>query len=1119
MIPLVVRSHGSLMWGTSAPEDLVVAARQHGYRRVALTDTDNLYGLWPFLQACREQDVAPIVGAELTEPGSHRRVVCLVENDDGYRNLCRLITRRHCKKNFALVQDVPALAIGLFVLVPGADLLAPFHEAGVSVAAALPRRPSQSAAKARAEARRLGVPAVAVPSSFFLVPGDHDLHRLLRAIARNTSLSRLESNDVAPADAWLAPPAHYQQRFEVWPETLAASDEVAERLTFTGPKLGLVMPPWTDPSGRASCEVLRERTYVGARKRYGTELHETVVDRIEYELATIERMGFSTYFLVVEEIVKRSPRICGRGSGAASIVAYSLGITNVCPVKFNLYFERFLNPGRKDPPDIDVDFAWDERDAAIASVLDEFRAHSAMVACFANFQPRMAIRETAKVFGLTDAEIGQVSKRLPWFWREVGNDDIAWEAGRLCRPRTVAGGDGNPPRVPMANDLIERLRDLPEMKDLDFPEPWPEILQLAQRLIGIPRHISVHPGGVVITPEPIDSYVPVEIAPKGVPIIQWEKDSTESAGLVKIDLLGNRSLAVIRDAVANVRANGIAFDESRWEPEDDLATQASIAAGTTMGCFYIESPATRLLQQKARRGDYEHVVIHSSIIRPAANKWIHEYLRRLHGGAWQPIHPLLDGVLDDNYGIMVYQEDVAKAAMALAGFDHVEADGLRKVMSKKDRAKRLPDYLRRFIAGARARGVSTEQIEAVWEMILSFDGYSFCKPHSASYARVSFQAAYLKTHFPAEFMAAVISNQGGFYSIAAYVSETRRLSVRVLPPDVNHSEILWQGNSRGERRASLDADHRARPSEASGGVGGGQGPRVWEPAQGSHIKIPTMRVGWLTLHHLSTETRSRIVANRPYRDLVDFLERVRPDEEEARVLVHARAFDGLSSGLPAAESHKAQLWQIAAWRKVAAQRKSADLFTRASDIPRPSLDPDDPQARLHEEMRALGFLCDVHPMSLLSKNPERVLTNSRDELRQAKPVGAHAPCAATVNGKHVVKAKDLPRFAGRRVRCAGFLVTGKVVATIQGEPMEFITFEDETGLMECTFFPETYRRFCHMLDHQRPYFIEGKVEEDYGAFTITVDAVSRIELTERHANEEAADRDIRESGRSPDADF
>jgi error-prone DNA polymerase len=996
MIPLVVRSHASLGWGTSPPERLPVVARQHGYRRIALTDTDNLYGLWPFLEACREEDITPIVGAELSLPDSHHRVVCLVENDEGYRNLCRLITRRHCQEKFSLACDVPELAAGLYLLVPSVELLAPLHEAGVTVAAALPRRPSQHAAHVRSEARRLGVPAVAVPSSFFLDAGEHELHRLLRAIARNTSLSRLKSGDVAPPDAYLASPADYERRFDIWPEVLAASDAVAERLTFTGPKFGLVMPPWQDDAGRPSHAILRERAYQGARNRYGSDLHETVVDRIEHELCTIEQMGFSTYFLVVQEIVKRSPRICGRGSGAASIVAYCLGITNVCPVKFNLYFERFLNPGRKDPPDIDVDFAWDERDAAIATVLEAFRGHSAMVACFANFQPRMAIRETAKVFGLTDAEIGQVSKRLPWFWHEVESN----------------GGD-----------LLHRLRNLPELKDLDFAEPWPEILQLAQRLLGIPRHISVHPGGVVITPEPIDHYVPVEIAPKGVPIIQWEKDGTETAGLVKIDLLGNRSLAVIRDAVANVRGNGT-FDEAGWEPEDDPATQACIAKGGTMGCFYIESPATRLLQQKARRGDYEHVVIHSSIIRPAANKWIHEYLRRLHGGAWQPIHPLLATVLDETYGIMVYQEDVAKAAMALAGFDHVEADGLRKVMSKRDRAKRLPDFFRRFALGARSRGVSNEQIEAVWDMILSFDGYSFCKPHSASYARVSFQSAYLKTHFPAEFMAAVISNQGGFYSTFAYVSETRRLGVRVLPPDVNHSELRWKG------------------------------------------KAGTVRPGWLTLHRLSEETCNRIVANRPYCDISGFLERVHPDEEEACALVHARAFDELHPS----ESHAALLWQLAAFRKNTTRRNAGDLFEREAAIPRPALPPDDPVALLHAEMQTLGFLCDQHPMML---------------------------CQSSLAGKDLVKAQDLPRFAGLRIRIAGFLVTGKVVATNQGEPMEFITFEDDTGLLECTFFPETYRRFCHMLDYQRPYLVEGKVEEDYGAFTITVDRISRIEINTR----------------------
>ncbi|MBN1962142.1 MAG: DNA polymerase III subunit alpha [Deltaproteobacteria bacterium] len=1077
MIPLVTRSNGSLGWGVAAPEAIVRAAFKYGYRRMALTDTDNLYNLWPFLQACSEVGISPIIGAELTEPDSKQRVVCLVENELGYRNLCRLISKRHCQKDFKLIKDLPSLALGLYVLVPSAKLLASLYEAGVTVAAALPRNPSPQAVRARVLARNLGVDAVAVPSSFFVYPQEYNLHRLLRAIANNTSFSCLLPNEVAPADAFLASPAEYEQRFAIWPEVMRASEEIAERLNYTAPNFGIVMPPLIEQSDLStsdgnSHELLRALTYQGAEQRYGAELHETVVERIEYELNIICSMGFASYFLVVEQIVKRSSRICGRGSGAASIVAYCLGITNVCPIKFNLYFERFLNPGRCDPPDIDVDFAWDERDTAINTVLTEHRGHCAMVASFTSFQPRMAIRETAKVFGLTDGEIGQVSKRLPWFWHEVEDDDSA--------------------------SLLQRLRKLPELKDLDFAEPWPQIMQLAQQLIGIPRHISVHPGGIVITPEPIDNYVPIEMAPKGVPIIQWEKDGAETAGLVKIDLLGNRSLAVIRDAIANIRLHGD-FAEQDWEPEDDLATQDCIAKGQTMGCFYIESPATRLLQQKAKRGDYEHVVIHSSVIRPAANKWIHEYLRRLHGGQWQPIHPLLEHVLDDTYGIMVYQEDVAKAAKALAGFSHVEADALRKVMSKRDRAKRLPDFFKRFVAGARARGVSNEKIASVWEMILSFDGYSFCKPHSASYARVSFQAAYLKTHFPAEFMAAVISNQGGFYSLAAYVSEAKRLGIKILPPDINHSEMCWQG------------------------------------------KDGTMRPGWLTLRGLSIKTSERIIARRPYKSFIDFLERVRPEEPEARLLIHARAFDSLvvdeatntssrrvvgeeyGNVIPrtlsvvkytqpyrrhtanAIASHAALLWQLAAWRDATSKKNESDLFAIDSaakarrednntvipaqagmksamqsnlmmdsrfrgsddDIPPPPLLPDDPRDLLHAEMTALGFLCAQHPLIL---------------------------CDVSRLAKKITKAQELSHYTGKRVCGVGFLITGKVVATNKGDPMEFVTFEDDTGLMECTFFPRVYRRFCHMLDYQHPYIIEGKVDEDYGAHTITVDKIKRMEL-------------------------
>ncbi|NTV53225.1 MAG: DNA polymerase III subunit alpha, partial [Candidatus Firestonebacteria bacterium] len=703
MLPLGVHSYFSLLWGTASPAELARTARARGWTHLALTDRDNLYGLWPFLQACQREGLTPIVGAEITDPRAPRALTALVENAAGYAHLCTLLSRRHLEQDFNLAHSAVELAAGLFFLTEDAALLADLHAAGTPVAAAAPVAPTDRTLALTRQARALGLPLVALTGSVFLNPADHALHRLLRAIEGNTVLPRLQAQELARPEAYLASPEEYAQRFAVLPEALAATYAVAERCAFRGPGREPVLPPWQGADGETAAERLRQKAYAGARGRYGDDLSETVVERLEHELRAIGDKNFSSYFLVVQDIIQRSPRICGRGSGAASLVAYCLGITNVCPIKYNLYFERFLNPGRSDPPDIDVDFAWDERDALQQSVLAQYAGHAALVCNHVCFQPRMAIREVAKVWGLTDREIGQVVKRLPWFWHDEESE----------------------------TGLQEKLETLPELKSLDFPQPWPEILTWAQKLIGLPRYISVHAGGIVITPNPVTTYCPVERAPKGVPILQWEKEGTEDAGLVKIDLLGNRSLGVIRDAITALHAHGHALDESRWEPEEDVATQQAVAAGKTMGCFYIESPAMRLLQQKTGKGDFEHLVIHSSIIRPAANEFIREYVRRLKGGAWEPLHPLLADVLDETFGIMVYQEDVSKTAVALAGFSHAEADGLRKILNKKDRALRLRDYRERFETGARARGVEEAQIQAVWTMMMSFDGYSFCKTHSA----------------------------------------------------------------------------------------------------------------------------------------------------------------------------------------------------------------------------------------------------------------------------------------------------------------------------------------------------------------------------------------------------
>ena len=995
MICLTLRSHWSLMWGTTPVKHLCRQAKHLGYQRIALTDTDNLYGMWPFIAACKALEMEPIIGAEVTDPSSFLRVVCLVKTLEGYRNLTRLLTCRHRDKTFSLARCLPGFGRGLVVLTQSPDLLAAWHEQGLDLGAALPQNPLSRSHPLCRTARKRQIPLVATPNNFFLNPKGHRLHAMLRAIENNTCLSRLKPSDKAPATAFLAPSDHYGQRFAVLPEAIENTWMLAEKLEFQGPYFGTIMPQFKGKTDKESYLLLREKTFAGALTRYGQSLPENVITRIDHELSIISRKNFCGYFLVVQQIVQQASRICGRGSGAASIVAYCLGITNVCPIKHNLYFERFLNPGRTDPPDIDVDFAWDEREGILNWVLSEFKGHAAMVSSHVLFQPHMAIREVAKVFGLPDSEIQKVSRRLPWFWQH---------------------NEGGP-------DLLDWIQKKPEFRFLDFPRPWPEIMAYAQRLIGTPRYLSVHPGGIVITPNPIDTYVPVETAPKGIPLIQWEKEGAETAGLVKIDLLGNRSLGVIRDCIETIAAATGGFNDfSGQDPEDDLDTQHQVAQGNTMGCFYIESPAMRLLQKKSRVGDFSHVVIHSSIIRPAANAFIKAYLTRLHTGVWEPIHPLMGDILEETFGIMVFQEDVSRVAVHLAGFSHAQADGLRKIMSKKDKTLALADYHTRFAEGAAQKGVGKADIQRIWEMIISFSGYSFCKPHSASYARVSFQAAYLKTHYPAEFMAAVISNQGGFYSTFAYVSEARRMGVHILPPDIHESDIAWTG------------------------------------------KDLQLRVGLMSLKNLSNATLERILAERkisPFGNLEDFFIRVRPREEDIQALVHSGSLDLFKKG----KTRSALLWAFSAWRWKKDSPSPAMFDPASKPVPIPILPQDHPKDLLRREFSVLGFLCACHPIVLFAQAIEQEMT---------------------------VKATNLHRHIGKRVGFAGWLITGKTVTTKQGDPMKFLTFEDETGIIETVFFPKAYARFCHSLDYGNPYFLFGRVESDWGAITLTVETTCQI---------------------------
>jgi DNA polymerase-3 subunit alpha/error-prone DNA polymerase len=840
-----------------------------GFSSLALTDINNLYGVHDFIDECRKNSLRPIVGVELRRGGE--RALLLARDGEGFSSMCRLVTAVNGEAPMDLCAELAAGASGTVIITDTERLLGGLKGAVEHLYALV--TPFSRAAEI--SALRLDLPLAAAGEAMFLEEGDFQLHRLLRAIHGQTRLADISQWDCAPEGAVLFSPEQAEGLFPGQGEALETTAEIAGLCRFDTVFRGFVFPPYEGMETAAALKELRKRVYAGAEARYG-ELSESVTERIDYELDIIGAKGFAPYFLVVGDIVSGASHTCGRGSAAASIVSYSLGITNVDPVGYNLYFERFLNPERMDPPDIDVDFAWDERDAIIDSVMARHgRGRSAMVCTMIHYRLQSALRETGRALGIPDREISA-----------------------------------------MQDDL---LRGRFSFRDMD--EVWRDILSMAMSIRGFPRHLSVHPGGVIITPEPVAGYVPVERAAKGVPVITWDKDGAEDAGLVKIDLLGNRSLAVVRDAIAACARGGVIIDPLSWRPAEDRATVDLMARGNTMGVFYVESPATRQLQAKTGAGDFDHIVIASSMIRPAANRYINEYVDRLRGKSYRALHPALDHILKETYGIMCYQEDVSRVAVAMAGFSPAEADGLRKILTKKNRDAKLKEYHERFFANAADRGVAPEIIGTVWDMILSFDGYSFCKPHSASYAMVSFQSAWLKAHHGAEFMAAVLSNGGGYYTASAYISEARRMGLTVLGPDVNESFWHYLGRDR------------------------------------------SLRVGLMALAGLRRETATRLLEDRgkrgPFASIEDLQERVSVPPSDCEALVACGAMDSLSAGL----NRPRQLWKALALCDGAGRADESALFHGAT-VRTPGLPDLTTAERLRQEYRVLGFLVNHHPLAL-----------------------------------------------------------------------------------------------------------------------------------------------------------
>jgi error-prone DNA polymerase len=896
-VHLHVHSTYSPMRGVSSLEELCTVAKEQGVSAIALTDINGLYGAIRFIEQAKRQDLRPILGAELTT--DEHRAILLAKTPDGYANLCHILSERHCHPSFNFLVSVAHYRDGLIIFTDDETALTAWSKQSRQDLY-VELTPGPSMHETLRFSRHTGLPPVATNRVYFTHANDFATHRLLRTIALNTIPSRLPEQSCCAPTQWLMPPARMTALLPHVPEAIENTLRIAKSC-YSDWRFGeTIFPAFRQLTDDDAFLTLKHHTYTGAKSRYGT-ITQVVRDRIEKELAIIRHKRFAHYFLVVEEIVHQAPRTCGRGSVAASIVSYCFNITHVDPIKHNLFFERFLNPGRTDPPDIDIDFPWDERDGILKWIFEQYgERQAAMVANQNSLGFRAAIREVAKVYGIPATEIGQVS-------------------AHVVRQKDLLGFSA----PPTSEQGLHRLSQV-----LTLKAPWPEILTHALKAQNHFRHLSMHCGGIVIVPDEIRRYVPVEYTAKRLPVIQWEKDQTEEAGLVKIDILGNRSLAVIRDALAAI-ANHTSrqIDYATWDPLADLATQEAIRRGDTIGCFYIESPATRLLLKKLWVGMpphrravadvFEYLVMVSSLVRPATHLFVEDFIRRAHAGTRPSLHRKLDGVLDETHGIMTYQEDVSKVAMALADFSVEDADQLRKIISKKHKQRQLQDYYQQFCRGAERNHASLDTIDRIWKMIMSFAGYSFCKPHSASYAQVSFKSTYLRTHYPAEFMAAVISNQGGFYSTFAYISEARRMGLAILLPDINESDWAYRG--QGER----------------------------------------LRMGLMQVKTIPKELGERVIEERtkngPYQSFQDFLQRVKSEPAQTRALVRAGCFDSIAGEL----TRPALMWRL-----------YAGTVCSAEPLPIPD-DHTAAQKRAHE-IESFGFLASRHPLTLYRRQIERL---------------------------------------------------------------------------------------------------------------------------------------------------
>ena len=1051
-VHLRVHTAYSLSEGAIRIPDLVAACRAGRMPAVAIADTDNLFGAMEFSRACAEAGVQPVIGCQLSvsmapseEPGGgadggtpRAPVVLLVKDEAGYRNLLKLLSAAYLTEGGAHQPQVPVDALaarneGLVLLTGGpAGPLGRLLLQGRRAAAErwLQRLAGAFAGRLYVELSRLGaedearieaetleladgldLPLVATNEAFFLGEDMYEAHDALLCVAEGAYVREGVRRRLTP-DHRLKSPDEMRALFADLPEAVDNTLVIARRCAFLVGAVDPILPPFPCGEGRSEAEELKAQARDGLERRlhdhvFADGLSEAARERaarpyrrrLDYELGVIVEMGFAGYFLIVSEFIQWAksqgiPVGPGRGSGAGSVVSWALTITDLDPLRFGLLFERFLNPERVSMPDFDIDFCQDRRDEVIRHVQGLYgRDRVAQIITFGKLQARAVLRDVGRVLDMPYSQVDRICKMVP-----------------------------NNPASPVT--LERAVESDPQLQDMIREDAAvARLFALARKLEGLNRHASTHAAGVVIGDRPLDELIPLYRDPRSdMPVSGFSMKYVEAAGLVKFDFLGLKTLTVLANAVALLAARGVKVDLAAL-PLDDGATFEMLGRGDATGVFQLESAGMRDVLRRLKPDTFEDIIAVVSLYRPGPMDNIPSFIRRKHGE--EPIdylYPSLEGILKETYGIIIYQEQVMQIAQELSGYSLGAADILRWAMGKKVQAE-MDEQRQSFVEGAVARGVPEARASHIFDLVAKFGGYGFNKSHAASYALLAYQTAYLKTHHPVEFMAAVMSlDIHNPDRLNATRQALERLGIRLLPPDVNLSGAMFtvETSAGGAIRYALAAIRNA---------------------------------GTAAMQALVAERE----ANGPYKDLFDVTERLDSRLVNRRLLEtlsRAGALDGLNGNRRQA-FEAAEL--LVRHGQGAASERNSGQFTLFGDgalqADRPALPAvDDWSAvdRLRQEFDAIGFYLSAHPLDAYGHGL------ARSGVRPSREILAEGRSGT--------------------FRLAGTVISRKERTSRNGGRFAWVQFSDPSGVFEVTVFSELLTQCRGLLEVGQAVLVRASVQ-------------------------------------------